>query len=121
MDCNVEIAFAVLIAPHLRERNPKIDLRKGDYILHLRFTRFDFLGSSILGTQSTPTRVLSEWLAESGVFSEFWRPCVYLTDEGTSKFNCSLEDNVPTLLLIRKDRVLVGGYMAHKNSSKTNI
>lgn len=82
---------------------------------------FHPLGSSILGTQATPTRILSELLAAVGIFSEFWRPCVYLTQEGTSKFNCSLQEDVPTLLLIRKERVLVGGYMDRKSSSKMSV
>ncbi len=82
------------------------------------FSFLELLGSSILGTQATPTRILSEWLAKLGLFAEFWRPCVYLTQEGTSKFNCSLKVDVPTLLVIRKERVLLGGYKDRKNSSK---
>ena len=76
------------------------------------------LGSSILGTLATPTRMLSEWLAVLGIFSEFWKPCVYLTHEGTSTFNCSQEEDVPTLLIIRKERVLIGGFMDRRSSSK---
>ena len=78
------------------------------------------LGSSILGTQATPTRILSEWLAVLGIFSEFWKPCVYLTHEGTSTFNCSQEEDVPTLLIIRKERVLIGGFMDRRSSSKAH-
>lgn len=73
------------------------------------------IGSSILGAQA---HNLSEWLASRGTFSEFWRPCVYRTNEGVAEFNCTLNKNVPTLLLIRKERVLIGGYMDHTISSK---
>lgn len=86
-------------------------------ILQTIFDR-SILGSSILGTQATPTRILSEWLAVLGIFSEFWKPCVYLTHEGTSTFNCSQEEDVPTLLIIRKERALIGGFTDRRSSSK---
>ena len=43
---------------------------------------------------------------------------MYLTHEGTSTFNCSQEEDVPTLLIIRKERVLIGGFMDRRSSSK---
>ncbi|XP_028403045.1 uncharacterized protein LOC114525810 [Dendronephthya gigantea] len=76
-------------------------------------------GSSILGTMTTPKRLLSEWLGSRGIFSEFWRPCVYLTNEGVANFNCTLNGDVPKLLLIRKERVLIGGCMDHSNSNRS--
>ena len=46
---------------------------------------------------------------------------MYLTHEGTSEFNCSEEEDVPTLLIIRKQRVLIGGFMNRRSSSKTYV
>ena len=74
-----------------------------------------YLGSAILETMVTYRTLLNEWISSRGVFSEFWEPCVYLTLEGSSNFTCVKDGSVPTLLIIRYQSIVIGGYMNAAN------
>lgn len=77
-------------------------------------------GSAILDSIIPYTSILAKWMAFNGVFVPFWKPCVHLTRDGVSNFTCAFNASAPTLLLIRKNRTIIGGFLNQRIEGTVN-